>query len=231
MPSAATRPTSLRPRSSSIRCSARSFGSASSSASSAWSSSYVVPRRRVPASGRIVTVPSRSRTSTSGLEPTTAKPPKSRKNRNGAGLIRRSARYSENGGSANGTEKRWLMHDLERVARRDVLLAPVHRGEELRLGEIGRRRRRIGQHHRRRLMRQRPFQRRLGLVEPRLRLLPRGLGRRSPALRIDRRRPASVRRSRCRRSRTASAASSAPSGTPITSRFFAGSRSICRTMS
>ena len=38
VPILATRPTSLRPRSSSIRCSARSFGSASSSASSAASS-------------------------------------------------------------------------------------------------------------------------------------------------------------------------------------------------
>jgi len=28
---------------------------------------------------------------------------------NGAGLIRRNARYSENGGSTNGTEKRWLI--------------------------------------------------------------------------------------------------------------------------
>ena len=44
------------PRSTSMRCSARSFSSASSSASSAVSSSGVVPRRRVPASGRIVTL-------------------------------------------------------------------------------------------------------------------------------------------------------------------------------
>ena len=47
-PAPATRPTSLRPRSISIRCSARSFGSASSSLSSAASSSAVAPRRRVP---------------------------------------------------------------------------------------------------------------------------------------------------------------------------------------
>ena len=49
VPISATRPTSLRPRSSSIRCSARSFGSASSSASSALSSCGVAPRGRVPA--------------------------------------------------------------------------------------------------------------------------------------------------------------------------------------
>ena len=44
-------PTSLRPRSTSMTCSAHSFSSASSSASSAASSSGVRPRRRVPASG------------------------------------------------------------------------------------------------------------------------------------------------------------------------------------
>ena len=54
----------------------------------------------------MVTVPSRSRTSTSGDEPTTENPPKSKWNRKGAGLIRRSARYNENGGKANGTENR-----------------------------------------------------------------------------------------------------------------------------
>ena len=108
-PIADTRPTSLRPRSSSIRCSARSFGSANNSASSATSSSWVAPRRRVPASGLMVTTPSRNRTKTSGEDPTIENPPKSRKKRNGAGLIRRSARYSENGGRVNGTENRWLM--------------------------------------------------------------------------------------------------------------------------
>ena len=47
VPILATRPTSLRPRSSSIRCSARSFGSASSSASSA----RVLGRRRAARPG------------------------------------------------------------------------------------------------------------------------------------------------------------------------------------
>jgi len=44
-------PTSLRPRSTSMTCSARSLPSASSSACSAASASGVSPRRRVPASG------------------------------------------------------------------------------------------------------------------------------------------------------------------------------------
>ena len=43
------------------------------------SSSGVAPRGRVPAIGRIVTSPSRTRTRISGLEPTTAKPARSRK--------------------------------------------------------------------------------------------------------------------------------------------------------
>src|SRR5580704_593680 len=44
VPILATRPTSLRPRSSSMRCSARSFGSARSSAASASSSVGLFPR-------------------------------------------------------------------------------------------------------------------------------------------------------------------------------------------
>ena len=65
-PVAATRPTSLRPRSISITCSARSFGSASSSAASASSSSGVLPRGRVPAIGRSVTLSPSRRTRISG---------------------------------------------------------------------------------------------------------------------------------------------------------------------
>ena len=48
-----TRPRSLRPRSTSIRCSARSFGSCLSSSASARSSLSVAPRGRVPAIGRV----------------------------------------------------------------------------------------------------------------------------------------------------------------------------------
>src|SRR3982750_2511308 len=48
-----TRPRSLRPRSTSITCSARSFSSASSSSAIALSSSTVAPRGRVPAIGRV----------------------------------------------------------------------------------------------------------------------------------------------------------------------------------
>ena len=51
VPGLQTRPRSLRARSTSMTCSARSFGSASSSAASAASSSGVAPRQRVPAIG------------------------------------------------------------------------------------------------------------------------------------------------------------------------------------
>ena len=53
-----------------MTCSARSLGSASSSSASRRSSSSVWPRRRVPASGRMVTRPSTTRTMTSGELPT-----------------------------------------------------------------------------------------------------------------------------------------------------------------
>src|SRR6218665_2160121 len=48
------RPMSLRARSISITCSARSLGSLISSASMAWSFSGVAPRGRGPARGRVV---------------------------------------------------------------------------------------------------------------------------------------------------------------------------------
>ena len=48
----------------------------------------------------------RGRYSIIGLDPAMAKLPKSRKYRYGDGLMRRKARYSANGGSANGNSKR-----------------------------------------------------------------------------------------------------------------------------
>ena len=122
VPISATRPTSLRPRSSSIRCSARSFGSASSSSSSALSSCGVAPRGRVPAIGRMVTLPSRTRTRISGLEPATAKPPKSRKIQERRRVdpaqraVERERRQRERRLEA------LRQHDLEDVAGRDVFL-------------------------------------------------------------------------------------------------------------
>ena len=69
LPTFATRPRSFRPRSMSIKCSARSFSSLSISFSYAWSFSYVEPRLRVPAMGRSKICPSLSPTITSGELP------------------------------------------------------------------------------------------------------------------------------------------------------------------
>jgi len=65
-----TRPTSFLPKSISIRCSARSLGSASNSCSSDKSSASSRPRGRVPAMGRTVIFCSSKRTKISGDEPT-----------------------------------------------------------------------------------------------------------------------------------------------------------------
>ena len=67
--------------------------------------------------------------------------------------------------------------DLEGIARGDVLLAPPHRLDEPGLGKVRAWRRRVRQHHRRRLSRQRPVQCRLRFIQPGLRLRPGGLGR------------------------------------------------------
>ena len=126
MPISATRPTSLRPRSSSIRCSARSLGSASSSSASAGPRAGVAPRRRVPAIGRIVTLPSRTRTRISGLEPIDREAVEVEEVEEGRGVhaaqraVEREGRQRELGLEALG------QHHLEDVARRDVVLRLQH---------------------------------------------------------------------------------------------------------
>ena len=67
------RPTSLRPKSISITCSAISLASLSKSSAIAWSCSGVAPRRRVPAIGRTTIFSPSRRTRISGEEPTTKK--------------------------------------------------------------------------------------------------------------------------------------------------------------
>ena len=71
LPGSQTRPRSLRARSTSMRCSARSLGSASSSSARAASTATSPDRGRVPAMGWAMTVPSSTVTSASGEEPTT----------------------------------------------------------------------------------------------------------------------------------------------------------------
>lgn len=79
LPGSLTRPTSFLPRSTSMMCSARSFGSARSSSARDRSSSSVAPRRRVPAMGRRSILPPSSLTITSGEAPTTVVSPQRRK--------------------------------------------------------------------------------------------------------------------------------------------------------
>ena len=78
VPNFDTRPTSFRPRSTSITCSARSFSSASSSAERLSSSAGVAPRRLVPAIGRRVSLELDTRTSSSGELPTISIPSRTR---------------------------------------------------------------------------------------------------------------------------------------------------------
>ena len=68
-PKALILPMSLRPKSTSMLCSASSFSSQSSSASRALSSSGVFPRGRVPARGNVWSTPSSSFTRVSGEAP------------------------------------------------------------------------------------------------------------------------------------------------------------------
>ena len=149
LPISATRPTSLRPRSSSIRCSARSLGSASSSAASSRSSAGVAPRRRVPAMGRMVTLPSRRRTRISGLEPTMAKSAEIQEEQKGRGVQPPQRAIEREGRQGEGQLEALGEHDLEDVAGQDVFLGPLDHGVELELRDIGAGLRQIGEriHH------------------------------------------------------------------------------------
>src|SRR5256885_50271 len=106
VPARETRPMSLRARSTSITCSARSFSDDRSSCSFAASSSSSRPRGRVPAIGCITTRPSSTRTNGSGDAPTSVAPPAPMRNMYGDGLMCRSARYSASGSGARRAPKR-----------------------------------------------------------------------------------------------------------------------------
>ncbi len=69
VPNFETFPTSFLPRSTSIVCSARSFGSLLSFFSSSLSSAEFLPRGTVPAIGLVFTMPSVTETSISGEAP------------------------------------------------------------------------------------------------------------------------------------------------------------------
>jgi hypothetical protein len=75
-----------------MTCSARSLGSASSSASSAASSPGVAPRGLDPAIGWVTAVPSETVTRASGLEPTMSKSASRTRYMYGLGFVSRSTR-------------------------------------------------------------------------------------------------------------------------------------------
>ena len=141
-PTSATRPTSLRPRSISIRCSARSFGSASSSAASRSSSAAVSPRGRVPAIGRTSTRPSAEPDERLGRRAGDA-----RLGELEVEHVRRRVDHAQRAIDVERTRARRRLgealrqHDLERVAGEDVLLHAIDRGDEVVVRE--RRRRRV----------------------------------------------------------------------------------------
>ncbi len=103
VPGSVTRPRSLRPRSTSITCSARSFSSASSSRSSLRSSAGSGCRGRVPARGRVRTVRPVALTRSSGEAPMMCRPPpRLRWYMYGEGLVARRCRYRSSGAARRG---------------------------------------------------------------------------------------------------------------------------------
>ena len=124
-PTSATRPTSLRPRSSSIRCSARSLGSPISSSASASSSACVAPRLRVPAMGRIVTLPSRSRTRISGTRSDDGKAREGEIVEEGRGVQAAQRAIERKGRQGEGPAEALARHHLEDVAGADIVLGAL----------------------------------------------------------------------------------------------------------
>ena len=92
VPNFATRPTSLRAKSTSITCSARSLGFSRNSPARRRSCSSSRPRLRVPAIGRLMTRPSRTCTSGSGELPAMVNDSWRTKYIYGLGLIWRNTR-------------------------------------------------------------------------------------------------------------------------------------------
>ncbi len=126
VPNRATRPTSLRARSTSMVCSARSFGSSESSAAILASCSAVRPRQRVPAIGRLMTRPFNSWTIGSGDDPTSVTSADARVLRrkyiDGDGFTSRNTRYTSSGSKSPSRSKRcarttWKMSPARMCSR------------------------------------------------------------------------------------------------------------------
>src|SRR4051795_471928 len=106
-PGADTRPRSLRARSTSMTCSACSFGSLTNSAASAASRSAVSPRRLVPAIGCSTARPSLTVARASGLQPTMSTSSVRRKYMYGEGFSVRRTRYTSSGSASVSATNRW----------------------------------------------------------------------------------------------------------------------------
>ena len=92
---------------------------------SASSSALSTPRRRVPAIGRTVTVPSRSRTRISGLEPTSAKLAEVEEEQERGGVEPAQRPIERERRQAERQVEPLRGHHLEDVAGADVLLRPL----------------------------------------------------------------------------------------------------------
>ena len=188
VPILATRPTSLRPRSSSIRCSARSFGSASSSAASAASSArrLAAPARAGDRADAYLAVAHAHQDFRAGDDDLEAA--EIEKAEIGRGIdapqraIERERRQVEAAGEA------LRQHDLERVAGGDIVLRPGDHREEFGLASCWRPRSSaisVGSTAGGDVV-ERAFERGDDRVEPRLRRLA-GRARGNAGLRADRR--------------------------------------------
>ena len=119
-------------------CSARSFGSASSSASRSLSSIGVVPRRRVPASGRLVTVPPSTRQRISGLDPISVQRRRFQEEHERRRIDDPQSAVDVQRIGLAGHAQALARHKLEDVARTDVFLPRADGVFKLASGEVAR---------------------------------------------------------------------------------------------
>ena len=137
LPISLTRPTSFRPRSTSMMCSARSLGSARSSFSSALSSSSVAPRRRVPAMGRRSILPFLEAHHHLGRSADHGRVAAAQEIHVGRRVDEPERPVDLEGLRRDLPLEPLGRHDLEDVAGLDVLLGLEDRLFVLRLGEVG----------------------------------------------------------------------------------------------
>ena len=139
VPISATRPTSLRPRSSSIRCSARSLGSASSASASAWSSASVAPRGARAGDGADghLAVAHAHQDLRAGADEGEAAEVEMEQERRGVGAAQRAVERERR--QRERRREALREHHLEDVAGDDVLLGALHHRHVFGGRRVGRR--------------------------------------------------------------------------------------------